>query len=367
MSPTAASLPTARPGEGISLAPIASGLDRPLDVVDAGDEPGRLYVVEQGGLVRVVEQGTVRSTSFLDLSDRITSGGERGLLGLAFAPDYATSGRLFVDFTDLQGDTVIERFERDANGSAADPATGTVILTIDQPAANHNGGDLVFGPDGMLWVGTGDGGGGASGNGQRMDTLLGKMLRLDVSGSGYSVPPDSPFIGTVGARPEIWATGLRNPWRYSFDRATEDLWIGDVGGSRWEEVDFQPSSSRGGENYGWARMEGPDCFGAPCDPSGLVLPITAYSHASGDCTIVGGYVYRGTRFPSLVGTYLYGDYCSGRIRGLDAAAAASTRTAEPTLLMDSGIVLSSFGEDRDGELYVTDLSGGGVYQVAGAP
>ena len=367
-SPSSTSGPTSTAAleANVTLREIASGLESPVAVVDAGDAPGRLYVVEQIGLIRVIDAGSLRSAPFLDLSKRITSGGERGLLGLAFAPDYASSGRLYVDYTDLKGDTVVQRFERDADGSAVDPSSGTVILAIDQPASNHNGGNLVFGPDGMLWIGTGDGGGGASGNGQRMDTLLGKMLRVDVSRDAYSVPADNPFVGTAGVRPEIWANGLRNPWRYSFDRATGDLWIGDVGQSRWEEVDFQPSSSHGGENYGWAPMEGPDCFSAPCDPTGLVFPVTAYPHAGGDCTVVGGYVYRGRRFPELVGTYLYADYCSGRIRGFDAAAGA-TRTAKPTLLMDSTAVLSSFGEDRDGELYVTDLSGGGVYQVVAAP
>jgi glucose/arabinose dehydrogenase len=333
--------------------------------VDAGDAPGRLYVVEQGGRIRVVERGSVRAAPFLDLSAGITSGGERGLLGLAFAPDYAASGRFFVDYTDLNGNTVVERFERNGDGSAADVPSGHVILAIEQPASNHNGGNLVFGPDGMLWIGTGDGGAGASRNGQRTDTLLGKMLRIDVRGDGYVRAPDNPFIDTAGVLKEIWATGLRNPWRYSFDRASGDLWIADVGEGRWEEVDFQAVSSRGGENYGWARMEGPDCFAAACDPTGLVLPVAAYAHGNGDCAIVGGFVYRGSGSPKLVGTYLYGDTCSGRIWGLDAAAGAR-HAATPTLLLDTDVRVSSFGQDRAGELYVTDLSGG-VYHVVGAP
>jgi glucose/arabinose dehydrogenase len=364
-SPRPTPSPTGASG-AIALRQVASGLQGPLDVVDAGDAPGRLYVVEQRGVVKVVENGVVRAAPFLDLRDRVTSGGERGLLSIAFMPGYAAGGRFLVDYTDLDGDTVIERFSSTADGSAADPASAKVVLTIRQPASNHNGGLLLFGPDGKLWIGTGDGGGGAAENGQRTDTLLGKMLRIDVSGSDYATPPDNPFLNNPAYRPEIWATGLRNPWRYTFDRTTGDLWIGDVGSGRWEEVDLQPASSHGGENYGWPRMEGPDCGTGPCDPSAFVLPVTAYSHDGGNCVVVGGHVYRGTTYPTLSGTYLYGDYCSGRIWGLDAAAGAA-RTAQPTLLLDSGITLSSFGEDRNGELYVTDLSGGGLYQVVAGP
>jgi glucose/arabinose dehydrogenase len=356
-------VPTPRPGDDIALVPVASGFERPVDVVDAGDAAGRLYVVEQTGLIRVAENGVVRSPPFLDVRGRITHlGNEQGLLGLAFAPDYAQSGRFFVNYTNVDGDTVIERFHVAADG-AADPGSGAVVLKIDQPASNHNGGNLVFGPDGMLWVGMGDGGGGASANGQRRDALLGKMLRIDVSGDTYTPAPGNPFLNDPDTRPEIWALGLRNPWRYSFDRQTGDLWIADVGAGRWEEIDVQPATSRGGENYGWPRMEGPDCNGGPCDPAGFVLPVTAYAHGNGDCAVVGGFVYRGSRFRSLAGMYLYGDSCSGRIWGVDAAAAAN-RTGERKLLMDTDAVIGSFGQDRDGELYVTDLFGGVVYQVA---
>jgi len=351
---------------GITLRQVASGLHLPLDVVDAGDAPGRLYVVQQDGLIMVVDRGTVRPTPFLDLSGRIASGGERGLLSMAFAPDYAKSGRFFVYYTDPDGTVTIARFGRPAQGAAVDPGSGTVLLTIEHPASNHNGGMVLFGPDGMLYTGTGDGGGGNAENGQRTDTLLGKLLRLDVSGDRYTIPPDNPLMGDPAVSHEIWALGLRNPWRFSFDRQTRDLWIGDVGAGRWEEVDFQPASSHGGENYGWPRMEGPDCGIGACDPSKYVGPVAAYPHGSGDCVVVGGYVYRGAEIPELQGTYLYGDYCSGRIWALTAADATSG-TAAPQLVLSSRLTLSSFGEDRDGELYVTDLSGGGVYQVVRAP
>jgi glucose/arabinose dehydrogenase len=349
----------------IALRQVATGLHLPLYVADAGDVAGRLFVVEQSGRIMVVEGGTVQPTPFLDLSDRITNGGERGLLSVAFSPDYTQSGRFFVDYTNLDGDTVIERFARAADGTTADAASGTVILTIKQPASNHNGGLVLFGPDGMLYIGMGDGGG-TSESSQEGDTLLGKMLRLDVHGDGYAIPPDNPFVGEPAVSDETWALGLRNPWRFSFDRETADLWIGDVGGVRWEEVDFQAATSRAGENYGWPRMEGPDCGSGPCDPNAYVLPVAAYRHTDGNCVVTGGYVYRGSAFPELRGSYLYGDYCSGRVWALNAADTASG-TAFPRLVLESGLTLSSFGEDRNGELYLTDLSGGVVYKVVGAP
>lgn len=350
----------------MALRPVATGLSSPVYVADAGDVAGRLYVVEQGGRIVVIEAGAVRPAPFLDIADRVTAGGERGLLSVAFPADYPATGRFFVDYTDLNGDTVIERYERSADGSAADPTSGRILLTIEQPASNHNGGLVLFGPDGYLYVGMGDGGGGGAENGQRRDTLLGKLLRIDVSGAGrYVVPADNPFLADPAVRDEIWALGLRNPWRFSFDRETGDLWIGDVGAGTWEEIDFQAASSRGGENYGWSVLEGPACFAQPCDTSAYVAPVAAYRHGQDDCAVVGGYVYRGAAFPELRGTYLYGDYCSGRIWGLPAADAPSG-SAEPRLLLESGLRLSSFGQDRDGELYLTDLSGA-VYQVIRAP
>ncbi len=335
-------------------------------MADAGDVPGRLYVVEQGGRIMVVEGSAVRATPFLDISDRVLAGGERGLLSVAFAPDYGRSGRFFVNYTDPQGNTVIERYERSSDSSAADPSSGRVVLRIEQPASNHNGGLLLFGPDGYVYVGMGDGGGGGAENAQRSDTLLGKMLRLDVSGDAYAIPPDNPFVGDPAVSDEVWALGLRNPWRFSFDRALGDLWIGDVGGSRWEEVDFQPAASDGGENYGWPPMEGPDCGSGTCDPSDYVPPVAAYGHSEGNCVVVGGYVYRGSAVPELRGTYLFADYCSGRMWTL-AAADASAGTAQARPILESGLTVSSFGEDGDGELYVIDLSGGGVYRIVRAP
>ena len=366
-SPTTSATPmgTVAPAS-IALKLVASGLSAPLYIADAGDAPGRLYVVEQAGRVMVVEGGGVRSTPFLDISDRVLVGSERGLLSMAFAPEYAQSGRFFVDYTDLDGDTVIERYERLPDGSAADPSSARLVLRIDQPAANHNGGLLLFGPDGYLYVGLGDGGGGGSENAQRPDSLLGKMLRLDVRADGYAIPVDNPFVADPAVRDEIWAMGLRHPWRYSFDRETGDLWIGDVGAVTWEEISFQAASSRGGENYGWPRMEGPDCASEPCDPADYVLPVTAYRHGEGDCVVVGGYVYRGSSFPELRGSYLFADYCSGRL-WLLAAADAPSGGAQARLVLESGRTLSSFGEARDGELYLTDLSGGGVYQVVRGP
>jgi len=366
-SPAPSATPTGTAGPvSLALKPVAGGLSAPLYVADPGDAPGRLYVVEQGGRIMLVQDGSVRSTPFLDLSDRVLAGGERGLLSAAFAPDYAGSGRFFVNYTDLEGDTVIGLYTRGADGAAADPSSAHPVLEIEQPASNHNGGLVLFGPDGYLYVGMGDGGGGGAENAQRSDTLLGKMLRLDVSGDGYAIPPDNPFVADPAVRDEIWALGLRNPWRFSFDRETGDLWIGDVGAGTWEEIDFQAASSRGGENYGWPRMEGPDCNAGGCETAGYVVPVAAYRHGEGDCTVVGGYVYRGDAIPELHGTYLFADYCSGRLWGLDAAGARS-RTARPVLLLETGITVSSFGEDRDGELYLTDLSGGRVYQVVRAP
>ncbi len=262
-------------------------------------------------------------TPFLDISDRVESGSsERGLLSVAFHPDYAENGRFFVNYTNKDGDTVISRFQVTADPNVADAATETILLTIPQPFPNHNGGQLQFGPDGYLYVGMGDGGAAADpqGNGQNEGTLLGAMLRLDVDGvsaeANYAVPADNPFINSEG-RNEIWATGVRNPWRFSFDRLTGDLFIADVGQNIWEEVNFQPANSSGGENYGWDIMEGMHCFSDDaCDSSGTVLPIYDYQHENGRCSITGGYVYRGQQFPALTGNYFFGDYCTGEIWAL---------------------------------------------------
>jgi glucose/arabinose dehydrogenase len=347
----------------LQLVEFASGFEDPLYLTHSGDGSGRVYVVEQGGRILVVERtGTVQGAAFLDIAERVSAGGERGLLGLAFHPAYARNGRLFVNYTDRNGDTVVSEFRGTA--TRADPGSERVLLQIDQPYANHNGGWIGFGPDGYLYIATGDGGSGGDphNNGQRRDTLLGKLLRIDVDrGSPYAIPADNPFARDGGARGEIWAYGLRNPWRVSFDRRTGNVFLGDVGQGRFEELDFQPAA-RSGLNYGWNIMEGPECFRQEtCDRNGLVLPVFAYGRDQG-IVITGGYVYRGSRFPLLAGIYLFGDYGSGRIWAAAATDAARGRV-DPVPMLESALSLSSFGEDEAGELYAIDLTGGGVYRV----
>ncbi len=365
---TAAPTPPASPAATIGLAAAVADLESPLFAGHAGDGSGRLFVLEQAGRIRVIRDGRLVPAPYLDISDRVRAGGEQGLLGLAFAPTFATDGRLFVNYTDGNGDTVVSEFlAPDPAADRADPASERVLLLIDQPFANHNGGALAIGPDGLLWIATGDGGSGGDpqGNGQRLDTLLGKLLRIDprpAGGAPYGIPADNPFAGSADARGETWAYGLRNPWRFSFDRATGDLWIGDVGQGSLEEVNRWPAGSPAGPNFGWNTMEASACFepAEGCVTDGLVLPVAEYGHDRG-CSITGGYVYRGTAVPGLAGTYLYADYCSGTIWGLDASAAQPT----PRVLLEAGANIVSFGEDEAGELYVVDL-GGRVLQVVGA-
>ncbi|HSB34545.1 MAG TPA: PQQ-dependent sugar dehydrogenase, partial [Nitrospirota bacterium] len=290
--------------------------------------------------------------------------GEQGLLGLAFPPGFAAKKYFYINYTDTAGNTVIARYHvSPSDPDAALRDSAEVILTVDQPFANHNGGRLAFGPDGFLYIGLGDGGSERDplGNAQNSRALLGKMLRVDVEGAvvPYGIPAGNPFAGNVDFRQEIWATGLRNPWRYSFDALTGDLYIADVGENLREEVNFQPASGRGGENYGWNIMEGLSCFGTgTCSQTGLTLPIADYDHGLG-CSVIGGHVYRGAQFPSLRGFYLYGDLCSGRIWGLRKAG----DLWENVLLLDSDIAITTFGLDEAGELYVTDYAGGGIYRV----
>ena len=343
----------------LDLEQLAGGLDSPVFATHAGDGSGRLFVVEKPGRIVVLGPDGQSQGVFLDLRDRVgSSSSEQGLLGLAFHPQFVDTGRLFVYYTDKNGDTVISRFQANDERSAADPASEVVLLTQEQPASNHNGGMLAFGPDNMLYAGLGDGGraGDPWGNGQSLDTLLGKLLRIDVDGDQpVAVPADNPFAGQEGAKGEIWAYGLRNPWRFSFDRATGDLWIGDVGQNQWEEIDYQPAASVGGENYGWDLMEGTHCYDADtCDQSGLVLPVAEYAHGDNGCSVTGGYVYRGTAEPSLQGAYFYGDYCSGRIWGLARDASGEWQSNE---LLDTALQISSFGETEDGEVLVVDLDG----------
>jgi glucose/arabinose dehydrogenase len=342
---------------------VADGFDQPVQVVDPGDGSGRLFVVEQPGRIRIVDDGQVVPEPFLDISDLVGCCGERGLLSVAFHPDYATTGDVFVDYTDRNGDTVVARYHVSTTDPNRLDATSTEsILTVDQPAANHNGGLLLFGPkDGDLYIGLGDGGGGNGQNGQDLSTLLGKILRIDVDGPAggplYAVPPDNPFVDRPGARPEIWALGVRNPWRFSFDRVTGDLWIGDVGSATYEEVNFQPATSAGGENYGWDAMEGTTCrVAGGCDA--FVPPVSGFDRDEG-CVVTGGYVYRGSAMPDLHGVYLFADYCSGRVWGLIRDTSSAWRRLGP---VETGLRISSFGEDATGELYVVDIEGA-IYRL----
>jgi glucose/arabinose dehydrogenase len=365
-SPTEAPSPFDPTGVRLRLRPFADGLAAPLLLTTAGDGSGRAFVVEQPGRIRIVQNGRLLPSPFLDISGRIVSGGERGLLGLAFHPDFETNGRFFVDYTNPNGDTVVAEFHVSADPNVADAGSERALFGVDQPAANHNGGDIVFGPDGYLYVGMGDGGGAGDpdGNGQRLDTLLGKLLRIDVDhrtdASVYAVPPDNPFVDQEGARPEIWALGLRNPWRFSFDRDTDDLWIGDVGQGANEEIDHV-RGDRAGLNFGWNVMEGRRCYepNAGCKTSGLTLPVAVYDHEHG-CSVTGGFVYRGSRWPALQGAYLFSDYCSGTIWSLDASRPSAR---SPVVMLETGRSISSFGEDEAGELYVTDLRNGDVLRI----
>jgi glucose/arabinose dehydrogenase len=343
----------------LELEEYVSGLSALTFLTHAGDGSGVLYAVEQRGLVVAIEPGgAVREQPLLDIRDRVRDGGEQGLLGLAFHPDYDLTGRIFVDYTDLNGDTVVSEFAVD--GQSADPASERIVLQIDQPFGNHNGGMVAFGPDGYLYISTGDGGGAGDPleAGQDLGSLLGAILRIDVDGAEpYAIPPDNPHVGASGARPEIWARGLRNPWRFSFDRQTGDLFIADVGQNRWEEINAEPAGE-GGRNYGWNVMEGPECFAVEdCDTSGLTSPVAWYPLDAGNCAVTGGYVYRGEEHPVLAGGYLFADFCAGRVWALDAGLALEAGEAPMTQLLESGFDPSTFGEDEAGELYLGGQGG----------
>lgn len=347
----------------IVLVPRITGLEQPVHITSARDGSGRLFVVEQAGRIRVVGRGEQLPAIFLDISDRVGCCGERGLLSVAFPPAFSARRHFYVYYTNLTGAVVISRFGVGAQTGLGDPGSEEILLTVPQPFANHNGGQLTFGPDGYLYVGTGDGGSGGDplNNAQNPASLLGKLLRIDVesSVSPYGIPASNPFAGSQTVRPEVWALGLRNPWRFSFDRATGDLWIGDVGQNAVEEIDFQAADSSGGENYGWRVMEGSTCYQATtCATQGLTLPVFEYGHGLG-CSVTGGFVYRGFTYPNLTGIYLFGDYCSGRIWGVQRVGGEW----RSQLLLDSSISISSFGEGEDGRLYVADLAGGSVHEV----
>jgi glucose/arabinose dehydrogenase len=363
----------------IRLAPIAASLDNPVAIAHAGDGSGRLFVIEQPGRIRIYDGAKLLPTPFLDIATLVNSNGnEQGLLGLAFDPNFTDNGFFYVDYTSKNGigDTVVARYHVPAGTpNVADPASATPLLAIVQPEPNHNGGQLQFGPDGFLYISAGDGGGGGDqhgpiGNGQSLSTLLGKILRIDVrnqntgDGLAYDIPATNPFVSTPNARAEIWAYGLRNPWRFSFDRATGDMFIGDVGQNSREEVDFWPAGSPSGVNYGWRCREGTqpyDMSTANCTSATFTPPILDYDHGGGRCSVTGGYRYRGHTFPQLDGVYIYADYCSGQIWGATPAGA----NWAPALLLDTGAFISTFGEDEAGELYLADRPSGQLFQVVG--
>lgn len=368
--PTAVAPPAALQPTDYRLSLLVGGLRHPTYLTHAGDGSGRLFVVEQPGSIRIVRDGALLPEPFLSIEGAVGSRAlEQGLFSVAFHPNYAANGFFFVNYTDNNGDSVIARYSVSADPDAADPDSGVLLMSVEQPYVNHNGGQLQFGPDGYLYIGLGDGGsaGDPQGNGQNLGTLLGSLLRIDprLPGadadagstpqglSAYGLPPDNPFVGRADARPEIWAYGLRNPWRFSFDRLTGDLYIADVGQGGYEEIDFQPASSRGGENYGWNIMEGNHRYAAGA-AAGLVPPVAEYSHAEGGCSVTGGYVYRGAALPVLNGAYLFGDFCSGLIWALQPTGPDGWQRQ---LLFRSGLQISSFGEDQDGELYVLDWAG----------
>lgn len=383
-TPPVLNLPTTTPTDAPFAPPalelVVDGLESPLFVTHAGDGSGRLFVVEKTGAIRILENGVLRPEPFLDVSAKITlSGNEQGLLGLVFSPDYETTGYFYINFTSAQrespagtialGSTIVERYAVSAaDPNRADPDSAFEILRVAQPARNHNAGMLAFGPDGYLYVLLGDGGGSAIANGQDPNALLGKGLRLDVSDPviPYQIPADNPFVTAdlngVDVRDEIYFLGFRNPWRYSFDRVTGDLWIGDVGQNIYEEINVVTQGMPGGLNFGWAIMEATHCYGAEtCDAAGLTLPVAEYAHGEDGCSVTGGYVYRGSAVPGWGGHYFFSDYCSGKIWTLPNREKAW----EAEELVDTPLTVASFGEDEAGEMYVVDYAGALYRLVAG--
>ena len=374
-----ATIPLPALGQGLALdtSLLTGGLVRPLGIVDPGDGSGRLFLVQQTGQIQIWNGTSLEATPFLDLSGQVTCCGEAGLLGLVFHPDYLVNGELFVNYTRTevgQLQTVISRFTvSPSDPDLADPGSEEILLTIDQPFANHNAGDLAFGPDGYLYVPAGDGGSGGDPqeNGQDLGELLGKVLRIDIDSSPdpgleYAIPPDNPFVGQAGVRGEIWAYGLRNPFRVSFDRSTGDFWIADVGQGVWEEIDFQPAagptSGGGGENYGWDCREGAHDFNdtngdqnTTCTGSGYTDPILEYAHGNTGggfrCSVTGGYRYRGDLYPRLRGVYLYADFCSGEVWGTVPRCDGAWQSR---VILDTTFNVTAFGQDAAGELYLTD-------------
>lgn len=359
----------------IGLQPFATGLNAPVDIANAGDS--RLFVVEQDGIIKIIQpSGIVNATAFLNIQNLTNRSGEQGLLGLAFDPNYATSGFFYINYTNNSGNTVIARYKVSAsNPNVADATSGSILLTVNQPYGNHNGGCLKFGPDGLLYIGLGDGGNGGDPQGYAQNltvnpnnpsrVFLGKMLRLAVNNSAtapfYTIPPTNPFIGQAG-KEEIWAIGLRNPWRFSFDAATGDLWIADVGQGQFEEINKSITTQTGALNYGWRCYEGDTAFNTANCPSlsALEQPLVSISHSNGSCSITGGYVYRGNMYPNMVGKYIFSDFCLPSIGLVDSSGALTYSTNF------SGRSFASFGEDNTGELYVSALDNGTVYKITDA-
>lgn len=353
----------------IALELVTADMFAPVDLADPNDGSGRLFVVEQPGTIMILQDGALVDAPFLDLSAEVSTDSEQGLLGMALHPDFAGNGRLFVNFTDADGATRIVEYRVDpGDPSRVDTASARTILTVPQPYPNHNGGGVVFGPDGMLYIGLGDGGSGGDpeGHGQNPDTLLGTILRIDIddipSGAAYGIPADNPFVAGGGA-PEVWVYGMRNPWRFSFDRATGDLWIGDVGQAAWEEIDRLPAGEAAGANLGWAVLEGNACYEADtCATDGMVMPVHVYDHSDGACSITGGVVYRGAAIPALAGVYLFADFCTGIVEGLAPAGDGSWSLLEG---IPAGEMVSAFAQDAAGEIYVLTYSGA-IYRVVPA-
>jgi len=350
---------TTTAARGVKLTRIGT-FASPLYVAQAPGDARRLFVVQQGGAIRVLRDGHLLRAPFLDLTRLVKSGGEQGLLSMAFAPDYASSGRFYVDYTDVDGNTRVVQYRRGSSPDRADSHSARLVLFQRQPEPNHNGGQLAFGPDGFLYVGLGDGGGeydqhGRIGNGQNLGTQLGKILRIEpLPGGGYRVPPDNPFVHSRGARPAIYSWGLRNPWRFSFDRATGDLTIGDVGQDMVEEVDFRTKGTARGVNFGWRAYEGTRVEDRSLHIHGDVKPVLQYTHAGGACAVTGGYVVRDPRLAALAGRYVYGDFCAGNLLSARLTQRGSSARHARGLHVDQ---LSSFGEDDAGRIYVTSLNG----------
>lgn len=352
----------------VDFVEVADGLTFPTFITNAGDQTDRLFIVEKAGFVRVLKSGALLSTPFLSISSLVNSVGEQGLLGLAFHPEYQINGRFYIVYNNLLGDLVLARYLRSSvNPDQADVGSAAILSTIPKSNTNHNGGMLAFGGDGYLYWSTGDGGGAGDpdNNAQDLNSLLGKILRLDVSSDdvSYTIPSDNPYYADSDPliRKEIWAYGLRNPWRFSFDRLTYDLYIGDVGQGEREEINFQPDGSTGGQNYGWDVMEGSLCYDPPsgCDQTEKILPVVEYDHLLG-CSVTGGYTLRGDMYPGMQGLYIYGDFCSGRIFALDNDPAQGWESVQ---IADTPYAISTFGEDEDGRLYLADYSAGKIYEI----